>query len=337
MPNHAVTVDQSGGFKGRTVLITGGLGFIGSNLARRCVEAGARVTIYDNLDPHSGGNLFNIADIRDRVTVLFRDLLDFDALVDSVHRHDVIFNCAASTSHPFSMREPWLDLDVNSRGALNLLEAIRRFHRKAVLVHVGTSTQLGRLRTQPADENHPEFPTDIYSANKSASEKYVLVYAGAYGLAASVVRLANVYGPRATIRSADFTFNNYFIGLALQDKDITVFGDGRQLRNVIYVDDAVTSLMMSAQAPESRGETFFAASDTHISVADLAEATVRHIGGGRVRHVPWPDDRKAVEIGDAVISNAKIRERLGWGPTFSLEEGLRLTRDYYSSCLSEYL
>jgi UDP-glucose 4-epimerase len=323
--------------KGRKVLITGGLGFIGSNLAHRCVEAGAEVTIYDNLDPHSGGNLFNIEGIRDRVGVHFRDVLDFDALVESVYQHEVIFNCAASTSHPFSMREPWLDLDVNSRGALNLLEAIRRFNKTAVLVHVGTSTQLGRLHSSPADEHHPEFPTDIYSANKSASEKYVLVYAKAFGLAASVIRLSNVYGPRATIRSADFTFNNYFVGLALQDKDITVYGDGRQLRNVIFVQDAVSALMIAAEAPESRGETFFAVGDHHFTVADLAEATVRHMGSGRVHHVPWPEDRKAVDIGDAVISNAKIRRMLGWAPVCGLEEGLEKTREYYASCLAHYL
>src|SRR5262245_60589805 len=152
--------------KHKKILITGGLGFVGSNLAHRCVQAGADVTIYDNLDPHSGGNLFNVDEIRGMVRLCLRDLLDLDELVERVYRHDIVFNCAASTSHPFSMREPWFDLDVNSRGVVNLLEALRRFNRRAKLVHIGTSTQLGPLRYEPADENHPEFPTDIYSANK---------------------------------------------------------------------------------------------------------------------------------------------------------------------------
>lgn len=321
---------------GKRVLITGGLGFIGSNLARRCLDLGARVAVYDNLDPHSGGTLYNIDDIKTSLELHFNDLLDFDALVEHIYGRDIVFNCAASTSHPFSMREPWLDLDVNSRGVLNVLEALRRFNRAAKLVHVGTSTQLGPLRYQPADEQHPEFPVDIYSANKSASEKYVLVYARAYGLPAVVVRLSNVFGPRAMIRSSEFTFNNYFIGLALQGKPITVFGEGRQMRNVLYVDDAVSALITAAISNKSCGETLFAVGDHHYSVADIAAATAACIGG-TVTHVPWPGDRELVEIGDAVISNAKIRSMLGWAPAHTLEQGLVKTRDYFSTCLEHYL
>ena len=322
---------------GKRVLITGGLGFIGSNLAHHCLALGAEVAIYDNLDPHAGGTLYNIHDIRDSVELHFQDLLDFNVLVEQVCDRDVIFNCAASTSHPFSMREPWLDLDVNSRGVVNVLEALRRFNKRAKLVHIGTSTQLGPLQYEPADENHPEFPTDIYSANKSASEKYVLVYARAYGLPATVIRLSNVFGPRATIRSADFTFNNYFVGLALQDKDITVYGDGLQLRNVLYVDDAVTALVMAAQSEKSSGQVFFAVGDRHYSVAEIAETTVRCLGAGTVKHVPWPQERKAVEMGNAVISNAKIRRTLGWAPVHDIEDGYRRTREYFLGCLGEYL
>jgi UDP-glucose 4-epimerase len=323
--------------KNKKILITGGLGFIGSNLARFCVERGAKVTIYDNLDPRSGGNLYNIQDIRKRVDLRCRDILNFDLLVECIQAQDIIFNCAASTSHPFSMREPWIDLDVNSRAVVNLMEAVRRFNRHVRIVHVGTSTQLGKLHYQPADENHPEFPTDIYSANKCVSEKYVLIYARAYGIPATVVRLSNVFGPRACIRSADFTFNNYFIGLALQDKDITVYGDGKQLRNVLYVDDAVEALVQVADEERANGETFFAVGDQHWSVAQIAEATVKHIGSGRVKRVPWPQDRKAVDIGDAVISNKKIKGLLSWRPRCDLKTGLVRTREYYRHCLEKYL
>jgi UDP-glucose 4-epimerase len=323
--------------KGQKVLITGGLGFIGSNLAHRCVELGAQVTIYDNLDPHSGGNLYNVVGIKDSVELHFHDLLNFDLLIDCVCSQDIIFNCAASTSHPFSMREPWIDLDINTRGVINLLEAVRRFNCHAKLVHVGTSTQLGPLRYQPADENHPEFPTDIYSANKSVSEKYVLIYARAYGIPATVIRLANVFGPRAAIHSPEFTFNNYFIGLALQDKDITVYGEGKQLRNVLYVNDGVEALILAAQSEKANGETFFAVSDEHWSVAQIAEATVKQIGAGRVRYVPWPKERQATEIGDAVISNEKIKRVLSWSPQYDLPRGLIKTREYYQSCLDHYL
>ena len=321
---------------GKRVLITGGLGFIGSNLAHRCVELGAHVAVYDNLDPHSGGTLYNIDNIKGSLELHFNDLIDFDAVVEHIYGRDIVFNCAASTSHPFSMREPWLDLDVNSRGALNVLEALRRFNNQARLVHIGTSTQLGPLQYEPADERHPEFPCDIYSANKSASEKFVLVYARAHRLPAVVVRLSNVFGPRATIRSAEFTFNNYFIGLALQGKPITVYGDGAQLRNVLYVEDAVSALITAATSDRSCGETFFAVGDRHYSVTDIALATVACMGGD-VQHVPWPADRKAVEIGNAVISNAKIQAMLGWSPRFTLEQGLERTREYYASRLEHYL
>ena len=219
---------------GQRVLITGGLGFIGSNIAHKCLELGAKIKVFDCLDPRSGGNLYNVHEIKDYVEMCFYDILNFDQISQHVINQDIIINCAASTSHPFSMREPWIDLDVNSRGVINLLEAIRRFNRDAKLVHLGTSTQLGKLQYQPADESHPEFPTDIYSANKSVSEKYVIIYSNAYQLRTVVMRLSNVYGPRASIHSPEFTFNNYFIGLALQGKDITVFGDGNQKRNIIY-------------------------------------------------------------------------------------------------------
>ena len=329
---------QSGAvdLKGKKILVTGGLGFIGSNLARRCLELGAEVTIYDNLDSHAGGNLYNIHDIRAALTVCYHDILDYDRLVENVVGQDVIFNCAASTSHPFSMREPWLDMDANSRGVINLLEALRRFNINARFIHLGTSTQLGRLLHQPADETHPEFPMDIYSANKCVSEKYVLIYAHAYGMRTTVIRLSNIYGPRASIHSPEFTFNNYFIGLALHDKDITVFGEGNQLRNALYVDDAIEALIMAAQSEKVIGETFFAAHDVHWSVAQIAEATVEHIGTGRVKYVPWPQDRKSVEIGNAVINNTKIKQTLGWLPTCDLKTGLIKTREYYSTCLKYY-
>ncbi len=322
---------------GQGVLITGGLGFIGSNLALRCLGLGAKVSIYDCLDPRSGGNLYNIKGIKDSVEFCYHDILNFDRLSQHVIDKDIIFNCAASTSHPFSMREPWFDLDVNSRGVINLLEAIRRFNRDVRFIHLGTSTQLGRLQYQPADENHPEFPTDIYSANKSVSEKYVLIYANAYQIRATVIRLSNVFGPRATIHSPEFTFNNYFVGLALQDKDITVFGGGKQKRNVIYVDDAVAAIIKAAQTDGIDGQTMFAVGDEHYSVAQIAEATVKYIGSGRVKFVKWPKDRKTVEVGDAIISNQRIKDALSWSPQYDLKSGLLKTKEYYQDCLEEYL
>jgi UDP-glucose 4-epimerase len=323
--------------EGQRVLITGGLGFIGSNLAHKCIELGAEVTIFDCLDPRSGGNLYNIYDIVDSVELFYSDVLDFAQVSQHVARKDVIFNCAASTSHSFSMREPWIDLNVNSRGVINLMEAVRRFNSQAKFIHLGTSTQLGKLQYQPADEKHPEFPTDIYSANKSVSEKYVLIYANAYEIRSSVIRLSNVYGPRASIHNPDFTFNNYFIGLALQGKDITVFGDGSQLRNVLYIEDAVSALILASQSNKIDGETLFAVGDEHYSVSQIAEATVKYLESGRVIYVEWPGDRKSVEVGDAIIDNSKIKKFLNWKPKYDLKSGLIKSKEYYKNCLQKYL
>ena len=323
--------------KNKKVLITGGLGFIGSNLAHKCLELGAEVTIYDNLDPHSGGNLYNVADIKDKIDVLLYDILNFDLLSQHIADKDYVFNCAASTSHPFSMREPWSDMDANVKGTINLLEAIKRFNPQCRFVHIGTSTQLGPLKYQPADENHPEFPADIYSANKMVSEKYVLIYTKAYGLKTSVIRLANIFGPRACINSAEFTFNNFFIGLALQNKTICVFGSGAQKRNVMYVEDAVDALIAAAREDKAIGKSFFAVSDQHISVADIAKTTVKIIDSGSVDFIAWPKDREVIEIGDAVISNAEFKKCTAWNPKHDLEEGLIKTKSYFKNCLEHYI
>ena len=324
-------------FKGKKVLITGGLGFIGSNLAIRCLELGADVSIYDNLDQNSGGRISNIDGFRSSVRLGFHDLLNFEELIKYAEDQDIVFNCAASTSHPFSMREPWLNLDANSRGVINMLEVLRKFNPEARFVHVGTTTQFGKLQYRPADELHPEFPTDIYSANKCVSEKYVLIYATAYGMRNTVIRLPNVYGPRASIHSPEFTFNNYFVGLALQNKDITVYGEGSQLRNSIYVEDAVNALTEAASANHLYGQTYLAVHEEHFSVAQIAEATVKNIGSGQVKYVDWPHGRKNIEIGDAVMTNKKIEKALGWAAKYSLDDGLALTGEYYRPRLKSYL
>ena len=320
----------------RKVLITGGLGFIGSNLAIKCQELGMDVTVLDNLDSHSGGNPINLDNYTADIRIVSGDILDYELLTRMILDKDLIFNCAASTSHRYSMREPWINNDVNSRGVINLLEAIKQKNRDAALVHLGTTTQLGSLHYRPADESHPEFPTDVYSATKMVSEKYVLIYAKAYGINATVIRLPNVFGPRAAIHSSDFSFNNYFVGLALQDKQITVYRPGDQLRNVLYVDDAVSALLAVTESPESVGETFFATGDEHYSVKTIAERICQVLGGS-VKMVEWPKTEKAIEVGDVVITSAKIKRASGWTPSITLDEGLVRTGRYFQNRLGSYL
>ena len=319
------------------VLITGGLGFIGSNLVKNCLDIGMRVTVYDNLDQQSGGRLFNVASVEKDIEILIKDIRNYQDVIQAVKGKDVIINCAASTSHAFSMKEPWLNLEVNSRGAVNILEAVRRVNKTARVIHLGTTTQLGPLQYQPADENHPEFPLDMYSANKVVAEKYMLLYARTYGLDITAIRLPNVYGPRASIGSSDLTFNNFFIGLAIQNKPITVYRPGSQLRNVLYVQDAVDAIISAVQRKDlSSGGLFFATSDDHFTVKEIAEATCKKFGG-RVEMIDWPKDRRALEPGDAVFTNSKIKQALGWEPTTSLEKGLQSALEYFSDKTDMYL
>ncbi len=322
--------------KGKKVLITGGLGFIGSNLAHRCLELGAEVTVYDCLDPLSGGNMYNLHGIENSLRLVVNDIRSMEGISSCIRGQELLFNCAAYTSHPNSMREPLIDIDVNCKGTINILESARRFNPEIKLVHVGTSTQTGKMCYSPVDENHPEFPMDIYSANKTASEKYVLIYSRAYKMRTTVVRLANVFGPRSNIKTPDLGFMNYFIGLALQGKAMTVYGEGAQLRNVTFVQDCVDALLAAAASPASDGEVFFAVSDRQFSVAEIARGIAEHVGG-EVRFVGWPKERQVIDVGDAVISNEKIRKALGWEPKRTMAEGLVKTKEYFVPVLEKYL
>jgi UDP-glucose 4-epimerase len=325
------------GLKGKQVTITGGLGFIGSNIAHECVRHGARVTILDSLDPKCGGNLANVLGIEDRIRIMRGDIRAAEDVATAVQDSDIVFNCAAYTSHAASMRDPLEYVDVNCRGLITLLEAVRRSGRPMRFVQVGTSSQVGPMLEEPVTETHPEFPADIYSATKSAGEKYAVVYGRAHGLPVMVVRLANVYGPRANIRSSAFGFINYFIGLALRNEDVTVYGEGAQLRTVTFVDDAVHALLLAAVSDHAAGQVLFAVAERQYTVRELADTIVRQMGAGRVRSMPWPKDRLAIEIGDANISSARIKSTLGWEAKTGLEDGMARTRDYYRPLLDRYM
>ncbi|MBI2060502.1 MAG: NAD-dependent epimerase/dehydratase family protein [Nitrospirae bacterium] len=307
------------------VLVIGGAGFVGANMVRRCLaEPGSRVTVMDSLDPHLHATTNNLQSVWSRIRFVRGDLRDESLLAELVQGQDVIFNCAAQTSHPLSIQYPLLDADINCLGNLKLLETVRHLNRKAVVVYTSSSTVVGKSRRAMIDEDHPERPLEIYSANKSAAEKYYRIYNTLHDLKTVVPRFANLYGPFGK-GYPEFGFINYFIHLARTGKEITLYGAGNQVRNVMYVEDATDLLWTAWQQPRVFGHLFFATGDEHLSVADIARTIVRVFRKGKVVHIAWPDERKRIEIDSAKFSSGKIRALTGWKPRYTLAQGLERT------------
>lgn len=315
-------------WKNVRVLVTGGLGFIGSNLAIRLSELGSRVTVFDNLDARCGGQAGSLRGYQEAVEIIQGDLRDAGRVTSVIKDQEVIFHCAGQTSHPYSIHEPVQDSDMNCRAMLTLLEAIRTQAPQTLFVYVASSTQIGTMQYEPVDEAHPELPLDFYSASKTICEKYALIYHHVHGLNTMAVRLPNTFGPRAIPNRKDLGFVNYFIGLVASGGEIQLFGDGHQRRNVLYVEDAVEALLAAAANPACIGQALFAAADKSCTVKELAQEIVGTFARGSIRYVDWPDERRRIEVGDAVISHERLTRLTGWRPVFSLREALSRTRAY---------
>lgn len=316
-------------FRGKQALITGGLGFIGSALAHRLVGMGAQVAIVDALIPDCGGNLFNINDIADQVVVEIADIGDGEKMAPLVREQEYIFNLAGQVSHVDSMRNPMADLEINAKAHLAFLETCRRHNPEARLVYAGTRQVYGRPVYLPVDESHPLSPTDVNGVNKQAGEWYHMVYHAAYGLRATSLRLTNVYGPRQLMKHSRQGFIPWFIRLAMDGEEIQVFGDGRQRRDLTYVDDVVEAFLLAAASDAADGQVFNLGGLQAVSLAELAGRIVAAAGSGSYRLVPFPAERKAIDIGDFYADYSKIEQTLGWEPRVPLEEGLTRTMAYY--------
>lgn len=316
-------------FHGRRVLITGGLGFIGATLAARLVEAGAEVLLVDSMIPEYGGNVANIAGIEDRVTVNIADVRDVHSLPYLVSDREVIFSLAGQTSHLDSMVDPYTDLEINCRAQLSLLEACRLANPDARVVFASTRQIYGRPEYLPVDERHPIHPVDVNGINKTAGEWYHLLYGQVYGIPVCVLRLTNTYGPRMRVKDARQTFLGYWLRQIVDGEEIAVFGDGLQKRDFNYVDDAVDAFLLAATRDEALGKVYNLGDSEVVSLLDLAKKLVELNGGGSYRVVPFPEDRKAIDIGDYYSDFARIKDDLGWEPRVGLDEGLRRSIEFY--------
>ena len=323
-------------FTGRKVLITGGLGFIGSNLARRLVDLGARVTLVDSLIPEYGGNLFNIAGLEDHVQVNISDVRDQHSMRYLVQGQDYLFNLAGQTSHMDSMEDPGTDLEINCRAQLSILEACRRYNPRIKVVFASTRQIYGKPDYLPVDEKHLLRPVDVNGINKMAGEWYHILYNNVYELRACALRLTNTIGPRMRIKDARQTFLGVWVRLLLEGKTFEVWG-GEQLRDFTYVDDVVDAFLLAAASKEANGEVFNLGCERVIGLKALADLLVEVNGGGRYEIRSFPPDRKRIDIGDYYADYSRIRSLLKWEPKVSLREGLASTMAFYRDHLAHYL
>ncbi len=324
------------GFAGRRVLITGGLGFIGSTLAIRLVEAGAHVTIIDSLVPEYGGNMHNVAPVVDRVRVNISDVRDPFSFAHLVANQDILFNLAGQTSHMDSMTDPRTDLDINCAAQLSILEACRKHNPAVRLVFASTRQIYGKPRYLPVDEEHPLQPVDVNGINKLAGENYHLLYHQVHGIATTVLRLTNIIGPRMRVRDARQTFVGIWIRNLIDKKPIDVWGGG-QLRDLLDVEDCVDAFLRAAEQEKAVGQIYNVGSPDHISLAELAREMVAVNGGGEVITREFPADRKRIDIGDYCTDATKIREALHWSARTPLRDTLARCFDYYRPCMAHYV
>jgi UDP-glucose 4-epimerase len=322
--------------RGRRVVITGGLGFIGSNLAHRLVQLGADVLLLDSLVPEYGGNLFNIAGIEDRVTVNVSDVRDQYSLRHLIRDRDYLFNLAGQTSHLDSMQDPFTDLEINCRAQLSILEVCRACNPAVKIVFASTRQIYGRPEYLPVDEKHRLRPVDVNGINKMAGEWYHILYNDVHGLRATALRLTNTIGPRMRVKDARQTFVGVWIRNLLEGREIEVWG-GDQLRDFNYVDDAVDALLLAALSEDANGRVFNLAGEAAVSLKDLAALLIETAGSGKLQIRPFPEDRRRIDIGDYYADAGLIRRTLGWEPRVALREGLSRTLAFYRKHLPHYL
>jgi UDP-glucose 4-epimerase len=332
-----VTVSYREFYRGRRVMITGGLGFIGSNLAHQLVALGADVLLVDSLIPDYGGNLFNIDGITDRVRVNVADIRQQSTMNYLVKDRDVIFNLAGQVSHIDSMKDPYADLEINCRSQLTILEACRYNNPSVKVVFAGTRQVYGRPDSLPVTEHHLVRPTDVNGINKAAGEYYHLVYNNVFGVRACALRLTNVYGPRQLIRHNRQGFIGWFIRLAIEGRTIQIYGDGRQRRDFVFVDDAADAFLRAGASDACNGEAFNVGGDHPITHRDLTALLLDIAGSGCVEYIEWPQEKKAIDIGDFYADSTKFTRATGWAPTVKLGDGLRRTVAFYRQHFDRYV
>ena len=321
--------------KNKNVLITGGLGFIGSNLAHKLTEYGARVLIYDACLHPYGWNYANIKEIKDDVTVVIGDIRNGDLIKQHVRGQDIIFHLAAQVGREISMENPHLDTEINCHGTINLCQACADLPAVKI-VYAGSRGQIGEPVYLPVDEKHPDNPTDVYGINKLAAEKYLLLYGKILRFPVVSLRLNNVYGPRCQMQHGYYGVLNWFIKNAMFEKPITVYGDGQQTRDYVYIDDVVDAFIRAALCEDTAGEVYMIGSGVETVFLDMAKTVIRAVGKGRIEHIPFPPQRESIDIRKFVVSYDKFQRATGWNPSTDLTAGIARTVEFYLERIEDY-
>ncbi len=322
-------------FKNKNILITGGLGFIGSTLAHRLVKMGTDICLIDSLIPEYGGNRYNINGIEDKVTVNIADVRDKHSMDYLVKGKDIIFNLAGTLSHIDSMKDPFTDLEINCKSQLSILESCRKNNKDVKIIFAGTRGQYGKADSLPVDEKHLMHPTDVNGINNIAGESYHILYNNIYGIRAVSLRLTNTFGPRHQMKHHKQGIINWFIRQLIERQTIKLYGDGKQIRDTNYVADVVEALLLVACNENTNGEVYNIGGSPK-SLIDLVKIMINVHGKGDYEIIPFNEDLKKIEIGDYVANYEKIKESVGWQPRVSLEEGLRLTFEFYEKFRENY-
>ena len=331
-----MTIDLAPSFAGKRVLITGGLGFIGSNLARRLVGMGAQVCLIDFLDSRYGGNLFNITEFRDQVRVFIADIRDQILMTELVRGQDFLFNLAGQISHLGSIQDPRTDLEINCSSVLAILEICRLHNPGIKIIYSSTRQIYGRPRYLPVDEKHPMEPIDFNGISKMSGGWYHILYHQVYGMQTTSLRLTNVYGPGMWVKDGRLSFIGLWFRQMVEGQELLIFGDGKQIRDFNHVEDVVDALLLSAANPCSAGQIYNLGGEQPISLLDLANLMLEVNRGGSYRLVEFPPERKIIDIGDYYGDYTKISTALGWQPKIKLRDGLASTLDYYRQHKEHY-
>jgi UDP-glucose 4-epimerase len=323
-------------YKGKNIIITGGLGFIGSNLAISLVELAARVTIIDSMIPEYGGNLFNIKKIRNKVRLNFSDVRDPHSMNYLVRDQDIMFNLAGQVSHIDSMTDPYSDLAINTRSQLSILEACRKYNPRIKIVFASTRQIYGKPEYLPVDEDHPLRPADVNGINKLAGEWYHVLYHNVYGINTVCLRLTNTYGPRLLMKHSRQGFIGWFVRRIIEGKPIELFGNGKQLRDLNYVTDVADAFLIAGRDNSLNGRIFNLGSSPPVSLEHIARALIDIHGSGKFRQVRFPKEMKKIDVGDFYSSYEKFKNATGWEPRISYEDGFRRMISYYKKNRQHY-